>query len=170
VSWEVLAADPSVAREFTHLIALDPPSAPAARDLLAAAPSPPDGFAHLAWGAAEAEFALGIARRDLDLRPTVAAIYRELRDAGPCAGRQLEAVLRGPGRPPALAARAMRVLTELGLVAFEPAVAGGYSARVLDAGRTELERSPTFRACTERLAAATAYIAGEAAQAQSRAA
>jgi single-stranded-DNA-specific exonuclease len=170
VSWDALAADPGIAREFAHLIALDPPAAPAACDLLAAAPSPPGGFAHLAWGAAEAEFALGIARRDLDLRPTVAAIYRELRDAGPCAGRQLEAMLRGPGRPPALAARAVRVLTELGLVAFDRAPAGGYSARVLDVGRTELERSATFRASTERLAAATAYIAGEAAQAQSRAA
>ncbi|HEX8645873.1 MAG TPA: single-stranded-DNA-specific exonuclease RecJ [Thermoleophilaceae bacterium] len=171
VSWEGLAADPAVAREFTHLIALDPPASPAERDLLVAAPSPPGGFAHLAWSAAEAEFALGIARRDLDLRPTVAAVYRELRDASPCAGRQLEELLRGPrARPPVLAARAVRVLVELGLVAFEPAAAGGYSARVLDAGRTELERSPTFRACSERLAAATAYISGEAAQAQSRAA
>jgi single-stranded-DNA-specific exonuclease len=171
VSWDSLAADPSLAREYAHLIALDPPASPAARDLLAAAPSPPGGFAHLAWSAAEAEFALGIARRDLELRPTVAALYRELRDAGPCAGRQLEELLRGPhDRPPALAARAVRVLSELGLIAFEPAAAGGYSARVLDAGRTELERSPTFRACAERLADATAYISGEAAQAQSRAA
>jgi single-stranded-DNA-specific exonuclease len=173
VSWDTLAADPSLAREFAHLIALDPPATPAARDLLAAAPSPPGGFAHLAWGAAEAEFALGIARRDLELRPTVAAVYRELRDAGPCAGRQLETVLRGDAahpRPPALAARAVRVLVELGLIAFEPAAAGGYSARVLEAGRTELERSPTYRACAERLAEATAYIGAEAAQAQARAA
>ena len=173
VSWDVLAADPGVVREFTHLIALDPPASPAERDLLAAAPSPPGGFAHLAWGAAEAEFALGIARRDLHLRPAVAAVYRELRDAGPCAGRQLEDVLRGSGahpRPPVLAARAVRVLVELGLLAFEPAAAGGYAARVLDAGRTELERSATYRACAERLADATAYISGEAAQAQARAA
>ena len=173
VSWDLLAAEPQVASEFKHLIALDPPGAPSARDLLAAAPSPADGFAHLAWSAAEAEFALGIARRDLDLRPTVTAVYRALRDAGPCAGRQLETVLRGTGthpRPAVLAARAVQVLTELGLVAFEPAAAGGYSARLLDAGRTELERSATFRACTERLADATAYISGEAAQAQSRAA
>jgi hypothetical protein len=173
LSWTSLAADPSAASEFTHLVALDPPATAAEQALLAAAPAPPGGFAHLAWSAAEAEFALGVARRDLDLRPTVTAIYRELRDAGPCAGRQLEALLRGPGphaRPPALCARATRVLVEVGLVAFEPAPAGGYSARVLEAGRTDLDRSATFRACAERLAEATAFIAAEAAQAQQRAA
>jgi single-stranded-DNA-specific exonuclease len=173
VSWDALRADPAVASEFTHLIALDPPTSAADQSLLAAAPSPAGGFAHLAWGAAEAEFALGVARRDLDLRPTVTEVYRELREAGPCAGRQLEALLRGPGahpRPPALVARTVRVLVELGLLAFEPAAAGGRSARVLDAARTELDRSPTFRACAQRLAEATAHVAGEAAQAQSRAA
>ena len=173
LSWDQLAADPSVAREHTHLIALDPPPTAAARDLLVTAPAAAGGFAHLAWGPAEAEFALGMARRDLDLRPTAVAIYRDLREAGPCAGRQLESVLRGSGaqpRPAVLAARAVRVLAEVGLVAFEPAPAGGYSARLLDVGRTDLERSATFRACSQSLAEATAYISGEAARAQSRAA
>jgi hypothetical protein len=173
ISWSRLAADPGSAAPFAHLVALDPPTSRAERERLAAAPAPPGAFAHLAWGPAEAEFALGVARRDLDLRPTVTALYRDLREAGPCAGRQLEAVLRGPDPHPRAGvpcARAVRVLTELGLVAFEPAPAGGYSARVLDAGRTELERSPTFRACAERLAEATEYVAAQAARAQERAA
>nr|MDQ3936722.1 hypothetical protein [Actinomycetota bacterium] len=58
-----------------------------------------------------------------------------------------------------LCARAVAVLTELGLVAFEPTAAGGRSARVLDAPRTELDRSPTYRACAARLAEAERYLA-----------
>ena len=62
----------------------------------------------------------------------------------------------------------MAVLTELGLVACEPA-ASGYAARVLEAPRTELDRSPTYRAAAERLAEAEAYLAA-AARAPARAA
>jgi len=169
VSWESLAEAPDVTRDFTHLVALDPPLAAGRESLLTSAPGPAGAFAHLAWGPAEAELALAVARRDLDLRPTVTAIYRDLRATGPCTGRQLESLLRGEGphpRPAALCARAARVLTELGLVALEPASAGGFSARVLSAERTELDRSPTYRASAARLAEATAYLAGAAAPAR----
>ena len=101
-------------------------------------------------------------QRDLDLRPTVTAIYRELRTAGPCAGRQLEALLRGPAtppRPPVLAGRAMRVLVELGLAACDRAAAGGFAARVVEADRTSLDRSPTYRALAGRLAEAERHLA-----------
>ncbi|HEX8054103.1 MAG TPA: single-stranded-DNA-specific exonuclease RecJ [Thermoleophilaceae bacterium] len=167
ISWDALAADPACAREHAHLIALDPPRTLAGEHLLATAPAPAGGgFVHLAWGAAEAEFALASARHDLDLRPHATAIYRDLRATGPCAGRQLESLLRGPGPHPraaALCARAMRVLVELGLAACEPTPAGGFAARVSEAARTELDRSPTYRASAQRLAEAERELAAAAA-------
>jgi hypothetical protein len=48
----------------------------------------------------------------------------------------------------------VRVLAEVGLVALEP----GPALRLLDAHRTELERSPTYMAALERYAMARAYL------------
>ena len=57
--------------------------------------------AHLAWGPAEAEFALTAWRAELDLRPQLAEIYRALRELPPDAsGPDLETALRGAGRYP----------------------------------------------------------------------
>jgi single-stranded-DNA-specific exonuclease len=158
ISWDALASRPELGATYTHVIALDPPLREGDERLLAAVPGA--GFAHLAWGAAETEFALAVARRDLDLRPAAAAVYRDLRAAGPCAGQALQAVLRGDGGRPRSAiacARAVRVLGELGLIAFEPAPTG-HAARVLDAGPADLQGSPSYRACAARLAAVTAYL------------
>jgi hypothetical protein len=47
------------------------------------------------------------------------------------------------------------------VVAFEPA-ARGHSARVIDAGRVDLARSPTYRACRERLDALEGHLAAPA--------
>ena len=55
------------------------------------------------------------------------------------------------------AGRVLRVLDELGLVAFERAE---FQVAVPPpAGRTELERSPAFRAYAERLHGGLAYLA-----------
>jgi single-stranded-DNA-specific exonuclease len=165
VSWAALAEDPALGAGFDHLVALDPPRSPAGERLLASAPG--GGFAHLAWGPAEVEFALALAHRDLDLRPAAAAIYRDLRAAGPSAGAALTALLRGDAerpRSPVACARALRVLAEVGLIAFEPS-ASGHSARVLDAERTDLARSPAYRAAAAELATATAYLAAAPARA-----
>jgi len=161
VSWEELRADPGVARPFRHLLALDPPLAAAAvqvaeRTPCAAAP----GTVQLAWGPAEIEFALAVARRDLDLRPAAIAIFRALRASSPCGGPALERALRGDGpraRPPALCARAVRVLSELGVVASERSERG-IELRVLDAGPTEIDRSPTYRGCAALLGEATSRL------------
>ena len=48
----------------------------------------------------------------------------------------------------------MTVLSEVGLVAIEP----GPSLRMLEARRTELERSPTYMSALERYAMARAYL------------
>jgi single-stranded-DNA-specific exonuclease len=156
-SWDELAAAPEIAAPYEHVVALDPPVWPGGEALIAGSPGPEAAFAHLAWGAEEVEFALTVARRSLDMREELVAVYTDLRAAGPAAGAQLEAVLRGSGahpRSPAHAARLVRVLSEVGLVAVEP----GPSCRMLVAHRTELERSPTYMAALERYAMARAYL------------
>ena len=75
VSWAALAARPELAAPFEHLVALDPPSGGIADPLLHVTPR-----AHLAWGPAEAEFAIAAYRAALDLRPQLTEVYRALRE------------------------------------------------------------------------------------------
>jgi hypothetical protein len=154
-SWDELAAAPELAASFEHVVALDPPVWPGGEALLASAPG--GGFAHLAWGPAEVEFALSVARRSLEMRADLVALYKELRGAAPLAGEDLAAVLRGGAPHPrtaACAARLVKVLAEVGLVAVEP----GPSLRLLEARRTELEGSATYMKALERFAMARAYL------------
>jgi single-stranded-DNA-specific exonuclease len=150
-SWDALEREPGIAAPFAHVVALDPPVGVEPARLEGA------GIVHLVWGEPEARFALAVAERDLALRVPLAGLYRELRDAGgrgDGAGTDLEAALRGRGpvpRTPPAAARLLRVLLELELAELDRAA---FRARILPAGRTELERSPTFRGCTALLAAA----------------
>jgi single-stranded-DNA-specific exonuclease len=156
-SWAAIAADPELVRSADHLVALDPPPGGRADPLLRAGPR-----AHLAWGPAEAEFALLVYRAELDLRPALAETYRALREIPPGASAdELERALRGAGRYPRSAdvcARVLTVLTELGLIEFavEPP-----ACRLCEAERTDLVRSPAFRAHGERLAAVERALAAE---------
>jgi single-stranded-DNA-specific exonuclease len=147
VSWAVLADRPGLAGGFEHLVALDPPPGGIADPLLATTPR-----AHLAWGPAEAEFAMAAYRAALDLRPPLAEVYRALRElpreAPPA---ELETALRGTGRYPRATptcARLIHVLTELGLIELELDTP---SCRVLEAVRSDLELSATYRATRDRL-------------------
>ena len=155
VSWSSLRRDPRLAEPFAHLVALDPPPGGATDPLLRCG-----SLAHLAWIAAEAEFALGAYRWELDLRPPLTAAYRALRELAPGAAPEaVEAALRGPGehrREPEACALLVRVLGELALVEF-----GDRSARVVQSVGTDLERSETFRACAERLEAVERALAAE---------
>ncbi len=135
-SWAALARDPGLARSYAHVVALDPPTERAHEALLDPRGSGP--MTHLAWGDPELAFGLHVHARDLDLRPALRGIYAALRDRGPAAVADL---------PPVLAGRALRVLGELGLVAVE----GSTIAVPPPAGRTELERSPSFCAYERRL-------------------
>ena len=155
ISWSALRRDPSIAQPFAHLVALDPPPGGATDPLLGRCP-----LAHLAWTPAEAEFALDAYRWELDLRPPLEAAYRALKALEPGAAPEaLEQALRGEGehpRGPEACALLVRVLGELALVEFRDR-----SACVLDAVRTELDRSATFRECAERLAAVERALAPE---------
>jgi hypothetical protein len=148
-TWAALAADPRLASDHDHLVALDPPPGGGADPLLRAGAE-----AHMAWGPAEAEFALQVWRAELDLRPALADAYLRLRELPAGADPEtLRTALEGAGRYPRSAqacARILDVLAELELI--EPAL-DPPSIRVLDAERTDLERSPAYRAATERLAA-----------------
>jgi single-stranded-DNA-specific exonuclease len=158
VEWDALAADPSLADGFPHLLAVDPPAGAAAEAALTHARV---RLAHKAWGLPEVDFALAVARSRLDVRAPLAELYRRLRDEPPSNPEALERALRGPGehpRPPALAARLVRVLGELGLVRYE---ASTRTCVVLDAQRASLERSLTYRAAKEALAEAERLLERE---------
>jgi hypothetical protein len=121
-SWDDLLAHPEIAEPYTHLVALDPPAVRDDGRALRAAPGA--GFAHLAWGHAESEFALAVARRTLAPRDDLIALYRALRGAAPCAGERLAATLREGGRHPRTArecARLVRILEEIGVIELDTA-------------------------------------------------
>lgn len=155
-SYAALAADPRLAEEFGHVVAVDPPATPVQRDLLEALTV--RQMVHLAWGAAELTFALRIHEREYDLRAPLTALYRDLRALGGAGGEELEAALRGnpqAPRSPWLTGRALRVLTELGLVSLDPETR---TVTVPPAERTELERSAAFRAYTQQLEDGRAFL------------
>ena len=152
-SWAALEDDPRLAAPFVHVVAVDPPSRPPFDH-----PSG-QGWAHLAWGKPELEFALHIHEWDFALRDPLTALYRALRELGTAAGEACETVLRGEGpqpRSPALAGRLVRVLTELGLVSFDSE--GSVLTAVESPERTALERSPAYRAYQRRLEDGRRYL------------
>ena len=160
VSWDSLAASPELASGYDHLVALDPPPTGAADPLVTASEA---RHAHLAWGQPEAEFALGFWRYQLDLRPALTELFRALREGTP-APDALERSLQGSGRHPRSpdhCAKLLAILTELELVEYTAAAAGGPACRVLEAARTELERSAAYRDCAERLATIERALATE---------
>ncbi|MEA2390242.1 MAG: single-stranded-DNA-specific exonuclease [Solirubrobacteraceae bacterium] len=161
-SWDDLLADPSVAQPYEQVVVLDPPATP--HDVESLATLPGGGFAYTAWGPAEAEFALAIARQTLAPRDDLVVLYRALRAAGPLSGAALEAVLLTGGRGPAQAARLLQILDEIGVVELERGAAEP-GVRVVESRRADLEASPTYRAGRERLAAAERWLGDAAARA-----
>jgi single-stranded-DNA-specific exonuclease len=161
ISWGTLAAKPELADGFQHLVALDPPPGGASDPLLNLTPR-----AHLAWGPAEAEFAIAAYRATLDLRPQLTALYRALRELPPNADRAaLEPALCGPGRyrrPAAHCARLLTVLTELGLIELDLEAP---SCRIVEAVQSDLDLSPVYRGAREELEATERALAAELPQA-----
>ena len=120
-------------------LALDPPASDAQAALV-------DERFTLAWGDAEAGYALRAHEAAYDVRPAAAAVYRALRD-----GALPDAVAAAPS--PAAAGRALRVLDELALVRVD-----GAAVALAPARRTELDGSAAFRAYTTRLAEGRARL------------
>jgi single-stranded-DNA-specific exonuclease len=155
-SHAALARDPGIASDVAQVVVLDPPSCAAAHEL--ALGGHPDQAAHLAWGEPELRFAVHIHEQEYELRASLAALYRVLRDLGGAEGEELEAALRGDGpqpRSPALAGRLLRILVELDLVDLDRE---RISATVLYGHRAKLESSLAFRAYEQRLEDGRQYL------------
>ncbi len=113
-----LEAEPELAREFEHVVLVDPPACERVARLFAL-PGAGQGYLHAAWGEAERGFCISVLDQHLARRPALISVFRSLREAGDCSGEQLREALAGRGteaRRPEAAARCFRVLTELGLV------------------------------------------------------
>jgi len=143
--------------EGMHLVLVDPPSGPEEAGWAAARAA--GRWLHVVWGEAETALALRVAEDEWELRPAATAFWTGLRDGAMWEwGPRLERVLLGDGpasRPPRVAARALRVLSEIALVEVGE---GGVRA-VPDPARRELDESPLYRACQARLAEARAHLA-----------
>lgn len=143
--------------EGAHVVLVDPPADPAAAGWAAARAA--GRWLHLVWGEPETALAAQVAEQDLELRPAAAAIWRELGDGTHRPwGPQLERALLGDGpavRPPRVAARALRVLAEVGLVAVGE---DGVRAAA-DPVRRDLADSGLYRACLRRLEAVRGHLA-----------
>ena len=129
---------PAVAAPYTHVFALDPP--PAGDGVAFAGGLPGAGFAHCGWGPGEEAVARASVDSRRDLRGTVAAVYRAVREAAPAPVEELEPVLDAVA-PRAQAALALRVLLELSLAHIEQG-----TLRLADARPTQLEQSAAYRA------------------------
>ncbi len=155
-----LEREPGLARDFDHVVLVDPPAFEHL-ERLASLPGEGGGFLHAAWGEPERRFAALMLEAQLAGRRELAAAFRELRDAGEAGGEELRKALEGGGshpRAPEAAARCLRVLAELGLVQGEPHGGAG-KVGVVSSEKTELERSAAFRAYRARYEEGTRYLA-----------
>jgi single-stranded-DNA-specific exonuclease len=154
-----LERDPELVADFDHVVLVDPP--PSAELLALVSRSPVEGgYLHRVWGEAEWRFALSAAAAQLAQRPTLIALFRDLREAGEASGEELREALAGSApqaRSPETAARCFRILGELGLVHGEP-LAGGGVVGVVSSEGTDLERSASCRAYSARHEEARQYL------------
>jgi single-stranded-DNA-specific exonuclease len=153
-SYGELERQPVRAAGFARLVALDPPTDAACAALLQAGA----GVTLLAWGPAELRFAEQMHELEYELRTSLVALYRALRDRERATGEELERLLRGDGshaRSARLAGRLIRVLAELELVSLDrelPALA------IAGRAPTALERSPSFRVYAQRYEDGKRYL------------
>ena len=148
--WARLERDPGLPRRFEHVVLVDPP--PFAHAAAAAADRPREvapGFLHLAWGRSEIELSLRLHDLQWPQRPGLAMLFRSLREAEATSATVADAVrslVCGDGAnrvSPEAAARSLRVLIELDLLAWD-ASAATRRLRVVSSEATNLERSPAF--------------------------
>jgi single-stranded-DNA-specific exonuclease len=163
--WAALERNPRMASEFEHVVIVDP--APF-RHLERAASAGP-GFLHVAWGKAEVELALRVHSEEWPDRPAVEGLYRSLRSAASDPSSHVEALgldrlrelLHGPGRyarSPEVAARRLRLLEELGAVAWE---ASATARRILVvSSEGNLDELETFVAYRERYEEGRQFLSG----------
>jgi single-stranded-DNA-specific exonuclease len=152
---------PELAHGFEHVVLVDPAPFPHLAALAARGRGDRPGFVHSAWGEAERGFALRVLDHEVGMRQPLRDVFRGLCKAKSTDPEALREALCGYGdhhNSPELAARCMRVLRELELVA---GVAGDHewSPRVVSSEHTQLERSGAFRAYSSRFEEGKKYLA-----------
>jgi single-stranded-DNA-specific exonuclease len=153
---------PDLCGDFTHVVLVDPPPFAHLVPALSRA-AREGGYLHRAWGEAEWRFANAALDEQFVQRPTLIAVFRDLRDAGEVNGEELREALLGSGphpRNPETAARCFRVLAELGLVHGSPGSGTG-GVGVVSSESADLERSAAFRAYSARHQEARRYLEGQ---------
>ena len=161
-AWEDLAHEPALAAPYRHVVALDPPAMESWLRRGTVAKGPGEGFLNLAWGPAEVDFALAVARARLESRDALEGAYRAIRHTGSLEGDALRSALEGEGphaRPAAHCGRVLRVLRELGLAEYDRTA---NRCRLLEAPGTSLERSPAYRRYRDWLLEAERHLGLEA--------
>jgi single-stranded-DNA-specific exonuclease len=153
VDWAALEAAPDLPERFEHVVLVDPPPFAELESLAGRG----TGYLHLAWGPAELELAVRVHDSQWPIRPVLAGAFRSLRESCAGAGGQLcdEALLTalagGERRPagPRQAARAARILTELGLLEWHRTGTSRTLGVVSSEGK-DLAGSGAFRAYQAR--------------------
>jgi single-stranded-DNA-specific exonuclease len=159
--YSALTLVPELVHGFEHVVLVDPAPFPHLAALAARGAGEQPGFVHAAWGEAERGFALRVLDYEVGLRQPLRDVFRGLCKAKSTDPEALHEALCGYGDhplSPELAARCMRVLRELELVA---GVAGDHewSPRVVSSEHTQLERSGAFRAYGSRFEEGKKYLA-----------
>jgi single-stranded-DNA-specific exonuclease len=159
--YAALAREPELAEPFEHVVMIDPPCERADEDRCREARSGAEpGFLHRLWTDAEQSFAVSASDEQHASRAVVGGVFRRLREANEVGGPELRQALAGSGAHPLCpeaAARCLRVLTELGLVAGQPSSGAG-SVGVVSSEGTDLERSAAFRAYRANHSEAVPYL------------
>jgi single-stranded-DNA-specific exonuclease len=156
--WTSVALRPRAPLAFRHVVVIDPPPSEALEALAWASTEPAfrrddRSYIHLVWGPAESELAERLLDWEWNLRRAIGEIWRGLAAVdGEARRRDLRSLLAGEltyPRTPELAARCVRVLTELGLCEWR-STGGGPALGVLSSERTDLGRSRAYADCVAR--------------------
>jgi single-stranded-DNA-specific exonuclease len=162
--WTAVSERPNAPREFRHVVLIDPPPSEALGGLASTAATA-GAYLHLCWGPAELELSERLLAREWELRAPIGEIWRGLAEAGGEAeGGALRTVLEGSGgyaRLPEVAARCVRVVSELGLCEWT-CDRGNAALRVLSSERTDLRRSRAYGACLARHQEAVRFLRSRA--------
>ena len=169
--WTSIARRPRAPLAFRHVVLVDPPPSEPLEDLAWATAAPaaigrgPGAYIHLAWGPAEADLAERLIDWEWNLRAAIREIWRGLTaTGGEASGSELRTLLAGESaysRTAELAARCVRVLSELGLCEWRP-TDGGSVLRVLSSERTDLGRSRAYADCVARHQEAIRFLRSKA--------
>jgi single-stranded-DNA-specific exonuclease len=173
--YAALALAPDLAASFEHVVLVDAPRSAVDAQRVSLAHGEPipsqspigggdgpasPGFIHPLFSEAEHAFSLGVLARQAPSRETIVDVFKSLRAGGQLTGPELRSALAGAGPhplDPETAARAFRVLLELGLVAGSTS-AGAGSVGVVSSEGTDLERSAAFRVYSKEHSEAQQFL------------